>query len=114
MQYYIDCLMKYATFGGRARRQEFWMFFLVDELLVLVLHAVGAVLGTFILGALYNLAVLVPRLAVGARRLHDMGRTGWWQLLLLIPFVGFILLIGFWCLEGERFENEYGAVPKGR
>ncbi len=105
---------KYATFSGRARRSEFWWFYLFSILLVLAGTALDAVLGTT--GVFYGvtiLAVFIPNLAVGVRRLHDIDKSGWAYLLYLIPLVGLILLIVFNCKDGTRGPNKYGADPKG-
>jgi len=67
--------------------------------------------GIGILGAIYGLAVLLPYLGVGARRLHDTGRSGWWLLLLLIPFIGWVVLLIFYVLESQAGENQYGPSP---
>jgi uncharacterized membrane protein YhaH (DUF805 family) len=68
--------------------------------------------GIGVLGLIYSLAVLIPGLAVGVRRLHDTGKSGWWLLLVLIPIVGIIVLIVFWATDGEPGVNEYGASEK--
>lgn len=88
---------KYAEFAGRAGRREFWMFVLANII-------VGVVVGFFgrTLSSLYSLLVLIPSLAVGARRLHDTGRSGWWQLLYFIPFVGWIVLIVFFAERSHK------------
>ena len=97
-----SCLGQYATFSGRATRSEFWWFFLFQ---VLVMAATG-MLGDVING-LASLALLLPALAVGTRRLHDIGRTGWWQLLLLSG-IGFLVLLYWWVQPGEGAGNIYG------
>ena len=84
------CLSNYATFSGRASRSEFWWFFLFQ---ILVSIAASMVSEKF--GSLINLGLLLPALAVGARRLHDIGRSGWWQLL-MISGIGFFVLIYWW------------------
>jgi len=119
MQWYLKVLRQYADFSGRARRTEFWMFTLFN----VVVAAVLALIDTFLIGAelaggyglagmIYALVTLVPSLAVGARRLHDTDRTGWWQLLLLVPVIGWIVLIVFDALEGNRGANQHGPDPK--
>jgi uncharacterized membrane protein YhaH (DUF805 family) len=85
------CLTKYADFSGRASRPEFWWFVLFVLLVTLALTTIIPVLGN-----VFGLAMLLPQLAVGARRLHDTGRSGWWQLLLLVPVAGLIGLIILW------------------
>jgi uncharacterized membrane protein YhaH (DUF805 family) len=104
---YVSVLKQYTQFEGRARRSEFWKFTLVSIVIALVLDQVANILGT-----LYGLAVLVPSLAVGARRLHDIGKSGWWLLIGLIPFVGGIILIVLTCLDSEAGSNKYGPNPK--
>ena len=112
MNWYLTVLKNYAGFSGRARRTEFWMFVLVSFLISIVLGIIDAILDTKIPGYLYNLAVLIPSLAVGVRRLHDTGRSGLWLLIGLVPLVGGIVLIVFWATEGEAGSNAYGSNPK--
>jgi uncharacterized membrane protein YhaH (DUF805 family) len=126
MQWYIKVLKQYADFSGRARRTEFWMFVLVNFLVSIVLSIIDTLIGTAtvvggsgmvsfspgLLGGIYSLAVLIPSLAVGCRRLHDTDRTGWWQLIAIIPIIGAIVLIVFWAQDGQRMPNKYGVNPK--
>jgi len=100
------CFSNYANFNGRAARPEFWWFVLFLFLASLALNMVSGMLS-----GLFSLATLVPSLAVGARRLHDTNRSGWWQLLGLIPVIGWIVLIVFCAQPGETEDNQYGAVP---
>ena len=100
-----SCLGQYATFSGRASRSEYWWFFLFQ---VLVMVATG-MLGDVING-LASLALLLPALAVGTRRLHDIGRTGWWQLLLLTG-IGFFVLLYWWVQPTDGASNIYGELP---
>ena len=98
-QFYLGALKKYAEFSGTATRQEFWMFVLFNFLVSIGIGVVAGILRFPLLIVIYNLAIVIPSLAIGARRLHDIGRSGWWQLLLFIPIVniiGFIVLIIFW------------------
>ena len=100
------CFSKYATFKGRARRSEFWVWWLFTFI-------VGLILGWIpVIGWIISIALIIPNLAVGARRLHDTGRSGWWQLLQLLPIVGIIVLIVFWVQDSNAGENQYGANPK--
>lgn len=112
MNWYLAVLTKYADFKGRAQRQEFWMFVLINFLIGIGLGIIDSMFGIGILEGLYVLAVLVPGLAVGARRLHDTGRTGWWQLIALIPLIGVIVLIIFFVQDSDPGDNQYGANPK--
>ncbi|MCB1744209.1 MAG: DUF805 domain-containing protein [Gammaproteobacteria bacterium] len=112
MNWYLDVLKNYAVFGGRARRKEYWMFFLFNIIVTLVLAVIDGVLGTMVLAMLYSLAVLIPGLAVTIRRLHDTGRSGWWVLIALIPAVGGIILLIFMLLDGTPGPNKFGPSPK--
>ena len=111
MNWYLGVLKKYADFNGRARRKEFWMFFLFNLIVAIVLGVIDSVIGIPVLGLIYSLGVLLPSLAVGARRLHDTGKSGWWLLLGLIPLVGLVLII-FWVMDSNPGDNQYGPNPK--
>jgi uncharacterized membrane protein YhaH (DUF805 family) len=100
---------KYVDFNGRALRSEFWYFQLFMLIVSAVVNAVFEPLGIVV-----GLAVLLPNLAVGARRLHDTGRSGWWQLLLLLPVIGVIVLIVWWATKGEPGDNRFGPAPVPR
>ena len=113
MNWYLEVLKKYAEFNGRARRTEFWMFVLFNFIIAVVLNLIARMIGFLsFLSILYGLAVLCPSIAVGARRLHDTNRSGWLQLIGLIPVVGAIVLIVFCAQEGEAKDNQYGPNPK--
>jgi len=105
MNYYLKVLQNYATFTGRARRSEYWYFFLFNLIISFVLGFVGGIMDTTVLANIYSLVVLIPSIAVGVRRMHDVGKSGWF---ILIPIYNFILALS----EGEKGENEYGADPK--
>ena len=114
-------LKKYAEFEGRSRRKEYWSFFLLCLAGLVVLSVVDSILGMGgMIGGLYGplttlfmLALLVPSIAVGIRRLHDTDRSGWWMLLAFVPFVGGLILLVFYVLEGTRGPNRFGPDPKG-
>jgi len=109
MNWYLEVLKKYAVFSGRARRMEYWMFTLFYILIYFaLLIGLGFVAGAKIAGTIvmiYGLAMFVPSLAVAVRRMHDIGRSGWW---ILLPIVNLIFL----CMDSQADENEYGANPK--
>jgi uncharacterized membrane protein YhaH (DUF805 family) len=96
------CFKKYADFSGRASRSEYWWW----ALFVLLITIVGQVIGD-ILGGIASLAMLLPYLAVTSRRLHDIGKSGWWQLIGFIPLIGWAVLI-YWCVQGPKEPNTYG------
>lgn len=105
MKWYLEVLKKYAVFNGRARRSEYWYFFLFNVIISIVLNVVGAGLNLFFLGTLYSLIVLIPSIAVAVRRMHDVNKSGWY---LLIPIYSLILA----CTEGTAGPNDYGDDPK--
>jgi len=107
-------LENYANFNGRARRSEYWYFFLANFIASLVLGLVDSVIGIQILSGIYSLAVLIPSIAVAVRRLHDINKSGWFLLVVLIPIVGAIWLIIMLCTEGDKGQNQYGPDPKNQ
>lgn len=111
MEYFNDALKKYATFEGRATRTQYWMYILFYTIFSIVLNIVDYVLGTFFLVTIFGLGLLIPSISICARRLHDTGRSGWWQLILFIPLLGVIVLLIFMVLDSDE-ENEYGPDPK--
>ncbi|WP_395304730.1 DUF805 domain-containing protein [Enterobacter sp. ECC-019] len=118
MDWYLKVLRNYIGFGGRARRKEYWMFVLVNFILIMVLGIVDKILGweraggEGVLTTIYGLLVLLPSWAVLFRRLHDTDRSAWWLLLLLIPIVGWIVILIFNCQSGTPGENRFGPDPK--
>ena len=115
MNYYLAVLKKYAVFSGRATRSEYWYFVLFNTIILLILSLIDGSLTSGeggIISGLYSLAVLIPSLAVGARRLHDTGRSGWMLLLMLIPLIGSIWLIVLF-VQDSKADNKYGPNPKG-
>lgn len=105
MNWYIGVLKKYAKFNGRARRREFWMFFLWNLIIHFFIGIIEFLLKTSLLGNIYTLAILTPYLAVAVRRMHDTGRSGWW---VICPIVNIVFLF----FEGEHGDNKYGGDPK--
>ena len=113
-------LSKYAVFRGRASRSEFWFFVLFNLFVGLAATVLDSVLQTdyqgYATGGIINtvsgLVLLVPTFAVAARRLHDSGRSGWWLLLILVPVLGWIALLVFYCLDRTSGANRYGPQPQ--
>ena len=97
------CLRKYVDFSGRASRPEFWWFFLFQIIAMFVTGMVSDVLN-----GIAGLALLLPALSVGARRLHDIGKSAWFLLLGLIPVLGFLILL-YWCVQPSEGANAYGS-----
>jgi len=127
MDWFLEAVKKYADFSGRARRKEYWMFTLFTFLIEFglaaagfllsgaVSHSTGSSAGFIFLAPLYlfMLAMIIPSLAVVVRRLHDLGKSGWWYFICLVPFVGGIILFVFMCLDSQPGPNLYGPNPKG-
>lgn len=120
MNWYLAVLKKYAEFGGRAQRAEYWYFALFNLIFSVVLGIIDGVVGLGVgpegaiglLGLVYALAVLIPGIAVTIRRLHDTSRSGWWLLIAFIPFIGAIVILIFMVLDSEAGENQWGPSPK--
>lgn len=108
MNWYLKVIGKYADFSGRARRKEYWMFFLFNMIFAYglqILALVAEVPALLFLAVIYAFAVLIPSLAVGVRRMHDVGKSGWY---LLIPIYSFILAV----TDSDMSDNAYGPNPK--
>lgn len=137
MEWYLKCLRQYADFSGRARRKEYWMFILFNAIISFVLGFIDGLLGLNLLSYIYALVIFIPSLAVSVRRLHDIGRCGWWYLLPMVPFIGLsallafgsftssaaiilglaalgtgILMLVWFCTDSERGSNKWGPNPK--
>ncbi len=122
MNWYLKVWKQYADFSGRARRTEYWMFTLFNIIIIFALALVwvvgmssgGGGLSVFgmILYCGYALAIIIPSLAVCVRRLHDVGRSGWWYFIGLVPFVGSIILLIWFCTDSQAGANKWGANPK--
>jgi len=98
------CFSKYADFNGRASRSEFWWW-----VLFVFLASAAASIVSPMLSGLFSLAVLLPNIAVAARRLHDTDRSGWFQLVVLIPVIGWLLMI-YWCVQEAKSPNRFGTI----
>ncbi len=101
-----QCFQKYADFNGRAKRPEYWWFALFCFIVSMALGIIGDTLSMA-----FSLVTLLPSLAVGSRRLHDINKSGWFQLLWLIPILGWLVLIYFLAQEGSTETNQYGDAP---
>jgi uncharacterized membrane protein YhaH (DUF805 family) len=110
------CFTKYAAFGGRAARSEYWYWQLFIIVAALAAGILDAVLGLHAkpIGSIYSIVTLVPTFAVGARRLHDTGRSGWWQLLFIVPLIGWIVLLIWFCSKSSNGYNSFGPDPLPR
>lgn len=111
MEHFINAYKRYADFTGRARRQEYWMFYLFYVIAYILLSIIDVVLGVNILTLIFALGSLVPSIAIAARRLHDTNRSGWWQLIALIPILGALVLLYFLVTKGTEGENRFGSDP---
>ncbi|MFM9978765.1 MAG: DUF805 domain-containing protein [Sphingomonadaceae bacterium] len=117
MEWMILPFRRFAEFGGRSRRQEFWMFTLLSVLAAIAATAIDMLLGFGLadngpVSIVQSLAFLIPSISVSVRRLHDVERSGWWLLLALVPIIGWIVLIVWNCTEGTRGTNRFGTDPK--
>lgn len=102
---YLKALQNYAVFGGRARRSEYWYFFLFNMIFAIIIAVISGILTSPWLDNIYTLATLLPSIAVAVRRMHDVNKSGWF---ILIPFYNLILC----CTDGTPGNNEYGSDPK--
>jgi uncharacterized membrane protein YhaH (DUF805 family) len=103
MRWYLDVLKNYSVFDGRAGREEYWQFTLINIIISIALYAT-----LNDLWAVYTVAVLIPTIAVSIRRLHDIGRSGWWVLSAIVP----VVLLFMMMLDGKTGPNQYGFNPK--
>ncbi|ODS29627.1 MAG: Inner membrane protein YhaH [Candidatus Scalindua rubra] len=129
MEWYLKVVRdNYANFNGRAQRKEYWMFILFNMIFAIVAMVADNILGTdFTVGEgyyavsmgygwiylLYTLAMIIPALSVFVRRMHDIGKSGWWFFIALIPIIGAIWLLVLTCTDSNPGDNKYGSSPKG-
>lgn len=113
MKWYLKALKKYAVFGGRASRTEYWMFFLFHLIIAFCVGVVSGILegpastDQSVLGSIYQLATIIPSISVGCRRIHDTGRSGWW---LIVPIMSLVYLVE----EGTKGNNKFGPNPNSQ
>lgn len=115
MDWYLKVLKQYAEFNGRARRKEYWMFFLVSAIISWSIQGIAFATGInaiSYIASIYGFAVFLPSIGVLVRRLHDVEKSGWFAFIILIPLVGIIWLIVLLATEGTQGPNKYGADPK--
>ena len=129
MEWYLKVMRdNYANFKGRARRKEYWMFVLVNAIILIACMVLDNMLGTVFMmdagplgeislgyGWLYFICTLVhftPALGLVVRRLHDVGKSGWFYFIFLIPIIGIIWLLVLYCTEGQKQDNKWGPDPK--
>ena len=105
MNYFTDALKQYAVFTGRTTRKQYWMFILIYIAIYAALFIVDLVLGTGFFALLFSLVLLLPGISISARRLHDTGRSGWWQLIALVPLIGAIVLL-FFLVQDSNVDNQ--------
>ena len=124
MEWYLKVMRdNYANFSGRARRKEYWMYVLVQSIIMIGLMILDSILGldfelqgiSLGYGYIYLIGVIVhfiPSLAVLVRRLHDVGKSGWFYFIFLIPLIGVLWLLVLYCTEGQKQDNKWGPDPK--
>jgi uncharacterized membrane protein YhaH (DUF805 family) len=123
MAWYLLAWQRATDFSGRSRRKEYWMFHLFTFVVAMAIGLVALVIGLLfdandgmiiLTGGLgiYSIVIIVPSLSVLVRRLHDIGKSGWWYFISLVPIIGGIILFVFTVLDSEPDRNEYGPNPK--
>jgi uncharacterized membrane protein YhaH (DUF805 family) len=116
MNLYLKVINQYFDFSGRARRKEYWLFTLISIIITTSLSILDLLFETFYFTTasyIYSMLVFIPSISVLLRRLHDIGKSGWYLFLLLIPFIGWVWLLVLLCMEGEHLSNKWGKNPKG-
>ena len=129
MEWYLKVMRdNYANFKGRARRKEYWMYTLIFTVLLIALMTImfsvlsfsdetgietgPSVYLTVILVIVFLFAHFIPSIALTVRRLHDTGKSGWWYLIVLVPYLGNFVIFIFTLIDGDRGDNKYGSNPK--
>lgn len=119
MNYFLDALKNYVNFTGRATRQQYWMYILFYIVFYFIAVMLDINLGQFdkeemtgFISTIYTFGLLLPTIAILARRLHDIGRSSWWILLILIPVAGSLVILIFTLIDSQKGENEYGMSLK--
>ncbi len=115
MKWYLQALKKYAAFGGRARRREYWIFEWGNTLILFALVVISRFAAPKHVGLLpssFIVAVILPSFASLVRRLHDTNRSGWWLLAIFVPVIGQLIILSFIATDSQRGANRYGPSPK--
>jgi uncharacterized membrane protein YhaH (DUF805 family) len=119
VNYFLEALKNYVTFTGRATRQQYWMYILFYIVFYFIAVTLDINLGQFdkekmtgFISTVYTFGLLLPTIAILARRLHDIGRSSWWILLILIPVAGSLVILVFTLMDSQKGENEYGESLK--
>jgi uncharacterized membrane protein YhaH (DUF805 family) len=112
MNWYLKALRNYVSVDGRARRREYWMFFLIYIGIVIAATILDSIIGMGLISSLVALVHVLPSICVGVRRLHDINRSGWWLLVALVPFIGWIIALYWAVKEGDTGSNNFGDDPK--
>ena len=113
MEFFIRAYKNYANFSDRDTRQQYWMFYLFYMIFALVLGFVDGLIGTGgLLGGVFVFVSIIPTITMATRRLHDIGKSGWWQLIILIPIIGAIILLVFLIKQGNFGDNKFGVDPR--
>ncbi len=112
MDYFLDAYRQFTNFQGRASRKQYWMFYLFYVIFYIMFAVLDDLLQTGgLFMALFALVSILPNIAIVTRRLHDIDKSGWWQLLIFIPIIGAIVLLVFLVMKGTEGENRFGSVP---
>ena len=106
MEYFTDALKNYANFSGSATRQQYWMFILFYVIFYICCAVIDGLLGMAALETIFSIALLIPSISITTRRLHDIGKSGWWQLIVLVPIIGGLVLLYFVC-QPSAASNQY-------
>jgi len=119
MKWFLIVMKKAFVFKGRARRKEYWMFTLIALLIGIATSTIDILNGWMLnpniglLSGILSLLIFLPNISVSVRRMHDLGYSGWWVLIILLPILGPLLLLMMFCYDGENFPNRFGPNPKG-
>lgn len=113
LYWYIDMWKNATNFDGRSRRKAYWMVVLVNFVITFIMAALSLFFWIIdVIMTIYCIALILPGISLGIRRLHDIGKSGWWLLIGFVPIIGSVVLLIFYCMDSVPGENEYGPNPK--